>query len=96
MILSLLTHYPALLVIVGMSGAAIMGGAVGFLWGMAAFRREAVHRAGQRVSADYTAVLTRLRQDQSTILELRARNVALKAQFAEMTVHLARAMEAMK
>jgi hypothetical protein len=94
--LALMTHYGYLFLSLAISAVFLAGAIVGFLIGMAAFRTRAAIDARSGVSAELRGLQELHRADLGIIRRQGVRLSTQKAQFAEITDHLARAIEAMK
>lgn len=96
MIISLIAHYRYLFAWIGLGSVFLAGGLVGFLIGRAAFQTRSAIDARSGVSAELRGLQVRHAADIATIRRQEVRLSTQKAQFAEITDHLARAIEAMK
>lgn len=94
--LALMTHYGYLFLSLAISAVFLAGGIFGFLISWAVLKKKATEWQADAMKSERRALLTRHRADMDIIIDLENRLFTRKAQFAELTAHLGRAMEAIK
>ena len=94
--INLVTHYRMLFAYMGLAGVLIAGIIIGVIVAVAALRSYAKRTTDEDLITELRALQCAHNEDSAYIGELESRLANQKAMMAEITGHLARAIEAMK